>query len=114
MTITEKTKTDIICKVEQDGKIGSRRHLNLPGKKLSLDTIMPKDWADIDFGIEQGVDYCALSFASCAADVNELRAYLDKKGSSMKIIPKIENVIAVNNLEEIIEAADGVMVARGD
>lgn len=114
MTVTEKTKTDIICKVEQDGKIGSRRHLNLPGKKISIDTITPKDWADIDFGIEKKLDYCAMSFCSSAKDVNELREYLDKKGSRMKIIPKIENVIAVQNLEEIIAAADGVMVARGD
>ena len=114
MTVTEKTKTDVICKVEQDGKIGSRRHLNLPGKKISLETITPKDWADIDFGIKMKVDYCALSFCSSAKDIHDLRAYLQKKGSGMMIIPKIENVIAVDSLEEIIEASDGVMVARGD
>lgn len=114
MKVIEKTKTDVLCHVNQDGKIGSRRHLNLPGKKISLPTITEKDWKDIEFGVKQNLDFCALSFASSADDIHELRAYLDKKKSKMKIIPKIENVIAVQNLEEIIAAADGVMVARGD
>ncbi len=114
MKVLEKTKTDIICHVNQDGKIGSRRHLNLPGKKISLPTITEKDWKDIEFGVKNNLDFCALSFASSAADIHELRAYLKEKNSHMKIIPKIENVIAVENLEEIIAAADGVMVARGD
>lgn len=114
MTVLEKNETDVICHVNGDGIIGSRRHLNLPGKKISLPTITEKDWKDIEFGVEQNLDFCALSFASSAADIYELRMYLDKKKSKMKIIPKIENVIAVQNLEEIIAAADGVMVARGD
>jgi pyruvate kinase len=114
MKVLEKTKTDVICHVNGDGIIGSRRHLNLPGKKISLPTITEKDWKDIEFGVKHNLDFCALSFSSSAADIYELRAYLDKKKSKMKIIPKIENVIAVQNLEEIIAAADGVMVARGD
>ncbi len=114
MKVLSKTKTDVICQVNGDGKIGSRRHLNLPGKKISQPTITEKDWEDIEFGVKHNIDFCALSFASSAADIEELRVYLKKKKSGMKIIPKIENVIAVQNLEEIIAAADGVMVARGD
>lgn len=114
MKVLEKNNVDVICRVNGDGKIGSRRHLNLPGKKISLPTITEKDWADIEFGVKHNLDFCALSFASSAADIHELREYLDKKKSKMQIIPKIENVIAVQNLEEIIAAADGVMVARGD
>lgn len=114
MTVTKKTKTDVVCKVNEPGTFGGRKHINLPGKKLSMPTITPKDWADIDFGIKNDLDFCALSFCSSAADVHELRDYLKKKKSGMQIIPKIENVVALENLEEIIEAADGVMVARGD
>ncbi len=114
MKVLEKKGKDVICHVNQDGKIGSRRHINLPGKKISLPTITEKDWKDIEFGVKHNLDFCALSFASSSADIYELREYLNEKKSQMKIIPKIENVIAVDNLEEIIEAADGVMVARGD
>ncbi len=114
MKVLKTTDRDVICHVNEDGKIGSRRHLNLPGKKISLPTITKKDWKDIEFGVEHDVDFCALSFASSVTDIEELRAYLKKKKSKMKIIPKIENVIAVQNLEAIIAAADGVMVARGD
>ncbi len=114
MKVEKKKGKDVICTVQQDGEITARRHLNLPGKKISQPAITEKDWKDIDFGVKHDLDYCALSFASSATEIEELRAYLKKKKSGMKIIPKIENALAVDNLEEIIAAADGVMVARGD
>ncbi len=112
--VIKKTDTDVICEMITGGEIGSRRHINLPGKDISLPSITEKDWADLEFGVKHNLDFCAMSFVRRASDIRELRDWLKKKGSNMKIIAKIENKLAVDNLEEIIAEADGVMVARGD
>ncbi len=109
-----KTETDVICKMITGGTIGSRRHINLPGKDISLPSITDKDWADLKFGLKHDLDFCAMSFVRRASDIQELRKFLRENNSQMKIIAKIENKLAVDNLEEIIAEADGVMVARGD
>lgn len=114
LTVLEKTDKDVICEILDGGEISSRRHINLPGKDVSLESITEKDWKDIKFGVEMGVDFIALSFVRKAAAVKELRAFLDEKNSKIKIIPKIENLEGTQHLGTIIEAADGVMVARGD
>lgn len=104
----------VILKAQQDGMIGNRRHVNLPGADVSLPSITEKDWKDLEFGVQEKMDYVALSFIRTAADVEEVRAFLKKKGSEMKIISKIENRASVQNIGEIIDASDGIMVARGD
>lgn len=104
----------VVAKALQEGSIGSRRHINLPGADIDLPSITEKDWDDIAFAAENDVDFVALSFIRNASEVEEVRALLTKKKSSMQIITKIETQKAVKNLSEIIDASDGVMVARGD
>ena len=114
LTVKAKTAKDVICEVHDEGEITSRRHLNIPMKEVSLDSITEKDWADIDFGIEMKVDFIALSFVRNAEDVTELRAYLKKHNSNIAIIPKVESYQATQHLPSIVKEADGIMVARGD
>ena len=104
----------VLARASQEGEIGSRRHINLPGADIDLPSITDKDWDDIGFAAEHDVDFVALSFIRSADEVREVRALLDKKKSNMRIITKVETQKAVINLSEIIEASDGLMVARGD
>lgn len=114
-TIDEIKGHDVFTTITKGkGKISSKRHINLMGRHVSLPTLTENDWADIDFGIEKKVDFIALSFCRNAKDIEELRTYCKKKGHNPSIVAKIENAEAVENLEEIIEATDAVMVARGD
>jgi len=112
--VVEKRKRDVVCRSLDSGVLGSRRHINLPGREVSLDSITEKDWEDMAFGVKQGVDFFAVSFIRSAQEVIDIRAMLEKHKASIKIIPKIESAEALKNLEEILEASDGVMVARGD
>jgi len=103
------------CQVIDGGSLGSRKHVNLPGIAVNLASITAKDRQDIAFGIEQEIDFVALSFVRSASDIAELRELLGPRASrSIQIIAKIENTEGVRNAEEIARAADGVMVARGD
>jgi len=102
------------CKVLIPGPMGNRRHINLPGIRVNLPALTKKDQGDVDVGIGAGIDFFALSFVREAKDLDEFHAYLEKHGSSAKIIAKIEDQQAISNLEEIIKASDGLMVARGD
>lgn len=114
MKVTKKTKTEVITKALQSGTIGSRRHINLPGRKVSLPPLTPKDKKDIAFAIKQKIDYINLSFVQNAKTIKTVRQMIQKSKGHTRIIAKIENLEAVKNLDSIIEAADGVMVARGD
>lgn len=114
MEVKKKTKTDAICECMDSGKMGSRRHLNIRGKSAKLPSITKKDWDDIKFGIKEGVDFFALSFVKTPQAITELKNYLKKEKIGIDVIAKIESAAAVPNLEEIIEASDGAMVARGD
>jgi pyruvate kinase len=96
------------------GKLGSRRHINLPGVKVSLPALTEKDRADVKLGLELEVDYFALSFVREAKDIRELRALMEGSSHKPLIVAKIEDQMAVRNLDEIIREADAVMVARGD
>ncbi|TVS12915.1 MAG: pyruvate kinase [Gammaproteobacteria bacterium] len=104
----------LTCKVLDGGVLGSKKHVNLPGIRVNLPAITEKDAADIEFGIEQELDFIALSFVRRSEDVIQLRARLGSKANKVKVIAKIEDAEGVSNLEEIIRVSDGVMVARGD
>ena len=106
--------TDIVCTVVNGGELGLRKGVNVPNVKIKLPALTEKDKADIRFGIEQGFDFIAASFVRTADAVREIRAMLDEAGSSIQIIAKIENAEGIENLDDIIEASDGIMVARGD
>lgn len=109
-----KTETRIQCKVLIGGELTSRRHINLPGVKVKLPAITQKDKGDIQVGVDVGVDQFALSFVREATDIDILREYMISIGSQSKIVAKIEDQSAISNLDEIIQAADSLMVARGD
>ncbi len=104
----------IRCKVRIGGSLGSRRHINLPGVHVNLPALTMKDREDIEIGIENGIDFFALSFVRSADDLDILRRFVEERGSRAKIIAKIEDQSAITNLEEIVKASDGLMVARGD
>ncbi|MFH0769868.1 MAG: pyruvate kinase, partial [Candidatus Peregrinibacteria bacterium] len=104
----------VVARSQDDGNIGSRRHVTLPGADIDLPSITERDFLDIAFGIEQGVDYFSLSFVRSAEDIESVRRYLKDKKSHARIIAKIESQSAVDHLAEIIAATDALMVARGD
>ena len=114
LTVLETSETEIRCRVENDGDMKNHKGVNVPGVRLNMPYMSQQDRDDLLFGAEQGFDYVAASFVRSAADVRELRRVLDKAGSRMRIIAKIENQEGVSNLPEILDAADGIMVARGD
>ena len=114
MRVLEILEDRIRCSVRIGGELGSRRHINLPGVHIRLPALTQKDRDDIDVGIEYGVDFFALSFVRSPDDLDILRRYLTDGGSKAHVIAKIEDQSAISNLEEIIQASDGLMVARGD
>lgn len=114
MVVDEITDTDIICTVVNGGPVSDKKGINAPGAKLSMPFISEKDRGDILFGIEMGFDFIATSFTRTKDDVLQVREILNEHKSPMKIIAKIENQQGIENIDEILEAADGIMVARGD
>ena len=106
---------DIVTTALNDGAVKNKRGINVPGIKLGFDYLSEKDIGDITFGCEMGINYVAASFVRRADDVKQVRALLDKNGRpDVQIIAKIENSEGVENMDEILEVADGIMVARGD
>lgn len=115
MLVKEKRDKELVCEVLTPGTMGSRRHINLPGVKVNLPALTEKDLADLDLGAELGVDWVALSFVRQANDLALLRQVLAAKGrEDIQVVAKIEDQSAVRNINEILDAADGIMVARGD
>ena len=114
LLVLEKKKNRIRCKVLTRGTLGSRRHINLPGVRVNLPPLTQKDLADVALGTELGVDFVALSFARETSDLEELRSVVKKLGSAAQIIAKIEDQSAVRQIDDMIDAADAVMIARGD
>ena len=115
LKVVEIQGTEIKCEIQNSGPIKSKKGVNVPGVAISLPGITEKDANDILFGIEQGIDFIAASFVRRASDVLEIRELLEKHNAShIQIIAKIENRQGVDNLDEILEVADGLMVARGD
>ncbi len=114
LLVLEKRHHRIRCKVLTTGTLGSRRHINLPGVRVNLPPLTQKDMDDVRVGAEVSVDFVALSFARQRSDVEELRRVMQMLESKAQIVAKIEDQSAVRDIDEMIHAADGIMVARGD
>jgi len=105
---------DIVCDIIVGGQLSSNKGINLPGRSLSIDALTEKDKKDLEFGLKQDVDYVAMSFVRRAHDVEQLKRLMAKLRKQAPVIAKIEKHEAIQNLEEIVDTADGIMVARGD
>ena len=106
--------TEIECEVIDGGLLGEHQGINLPGEVLSVPSLTDKDYKDLSFGLKHGVDMVAVSFVRSAKDVAEVKRYMVEQRRIVPVIAKLEKPQAITNLEEILEVADGVMVARGD
>ena len=106
--------TEIVCTVINGGELGEKKGVNVPNVKIKLPALTEKDKEDIRFGIRQGFDFIAASFVRTADCIREIKEMLDAEGSAIKVIAKIENAEGIENLDEIIAVADGIMLARGD
>ena len=115
VVVVEITSDYLVVKALNDAEIWSKRHINLPGAKISLPAMIEKDKTDILFGIRMGIAYVAASFIRTGENVQEIRRFLDENGGTgVKIISKIENKEALENLEAIVRYSDGIMIARWD
>ncbi|RRD79786.1 pyruvate kinase [Alloprevotella sp. OH1205_COT-284] len=109
-----KEEEHLVCTVENDAVLNSRKSVNVPGVRINLPSLTPKDRDNIIFAVENNLDFIAHSFVRSKEDVRDVREILSERGSNIRIIAKIENQEGVDNIDEIIEMADGIMVARGD
>ncbi|WP_027414786.1 pyruvate kinase [Aneurinibacillus terranovensis] len=114
LTVEKVEGTDIHCRIRNGGPLKDRKGVNVPGVEIGLPGITEKDAKDIEFGIQQGVDFIAASFVRKPEDVFEIRQILEQHNADIMIISKIENQEGVHNLDEILAVSDGLMVARGD
>jgi pyruvate kinase len=115
LAVLEIKEQALRCRVVDGGKLGSRKHINLPGVRVNLPSVTDKDRRDILFGIEHDIDFIALSFVRNAEAVNQARQILEEAGGHhARLISKIENQEGIDNFDEILEVSDGIMVARGD
>jgi pyruvate kinase len=108
------TDTDVVCRVINGGSLGERKGINLPGVALPIPSLTDKDRRDLQWAVRQGVDYIALSFVRRAQDCVEAKALIESAGGRQPLVAKIEKAEAIDHLTDIVAAADGVMVARGD
>ena len=114
LDVVEVNGPDIVCQVVNGGELGEKKGVNVPNVKIKLPALTDKDKEDILFGIRQGFDFIAASFVRTADCIREIKQILEEHGSNMRVIAKIENAEGIENLDAIIEASDGIMVARGD
>lgn len=114
LEVLDVRENKVVCKVIVGGEMRGRRGLNLPDSDLSIKSISKKDLKDLEFGLKNKVDFIALSFVRTEKDILDLRKILDKRKSNAGIIAKIETPQAIRNIDSIISASDGIMVARGD
>ncbi len=114
LEVEEVDGTEIRCQVINGGELGERKGVNVPNVKVKLPALTQKDKEDIWFGIEEGFDFIAASFVRNAEAIIEIKQMLDVAGANLKVIAKIENAEGIENLDAIIQASDGIMVARGD
>jgi pyruvate kinase len=114
LRVLDQRNEEVVTQVLHGGVLKSKKGINLPDTNVSVPSLTPKDLDDLAFGLANQVDWIALSFVRKAEDIRELREIINKKGKRIKIIAKIEKPEAVENIDEIIDASDGLMVARGD
>ena len=114
LEVLETTAEDIRCDVRIGGPLSSHKGVNIPTSSLDVPSLTDKDMTDLAFGIQCGVDYIGLSFVRTATDLHEARRIVEAHGRAVPLVAKIEKHEAVANMDEIIDAADGIMVARGD
>lgn len=114
LMVESSTDTDVICRVIDGGLLGERKGINLPGVALPIDSLTEKDLVDLKWAVAQNVDYIALSFVRSASDCERAKKLINEAGGHAPLIAKIEKAEAIDHLDEIIAAADGIMVARGD
>ena len=114
LIVESTTDTDVVCRVIDGGLLGERKGINLPGVALPIDSLTEKDIVDLKWAVQQNVDYIALSFVRRAADCERAKQLINEAGGHAPLIAKIEKAEAIDHLDEIIAAADGLMVARGD
>lgn len=106
--------TDVITEVIYGGYLKSKKGVNLPNTRVSMPSVTPKDYEDLDFGLENNVEWIALSFVRTAEEITKVKEYITNKGKQARVVAKIEKPEAILNIDEIIEATDAIMVARGD
>ena len=114
LVVMHKRKDIITCRIINGGWLKENKGMNLPGVSVSAPSLTAKDIKDLNFGIKMGVDYFALSFVRSADDVKQIKKHISKQGQNTPVIAKIEKPEAVENLDSILQVADGIMVARGD
>lgn len=114
LIVESTTDADVICRVVDGGLLGERKGINLPGVALPIDSLTEKDIVDLKWAVEQNADYIALSFVRRAADCERAKRLINEAGGHAPLVAKIEKAEAIDHLDEIIAAADGIMVARGD
>lgn len=108
------TETSVFCRILTPGILKERKGVNIPGAETDMPSLTEKDIVDLDFAVEHDIDFIALSFVRKAADIHELKQRLAERGAHIPVIAKLEKPQAINAIDEILEASDGVMVARGD
>ncbi len=114
LVVMHKRKEIITCRINNGGWLKENKGINLPGVTVSAPSLTAKDIRDLNFGIKMGVDYFALSFVRSADDLKQIKNHISKQGQDIPVIAKIEKPEAVDNLDSILQVADGIMVARGD
>ncbi|MGZ4650803.1 MAG: pyruvate kinase, partial [Kineosporiaceae bacterium] len=114
LRVTDVRGQDVMTRVEVGGEVSNHKGLNLPGVTMSVPALSEKDEADLRWALHLGADMVALSFVRSAADIDGVHKIMEEEGVSLPVIAKIEKPQAVDNLEEIVRAFDGIMVARGD
>jgi pyruvate kinase len=114
LVVESTTKTDVVCRIINGGRLGERKGINLPGVSLPIDSLTAKDLEDLKWAVEQNADYIALSFVRRAEDCARAKALIREAGGRAPLVAKIEKAEAIDHLDEIIATADAVMVARGD
>ncbi|MCP4115399.1 MAG: pyruvate kinase [Desulfobacteraceae bacterium] len=114
LSVKDKTATDIFCEIVHGGLLTSHKGINLPGTSLSIPALTEKDKEDLSFGLKNDVDFVALSFVKSSDDVMEIKDLIKAAGKDTPVISKIEKHEAIENIDKIMEATDGIMVARGD
>lgn len=114
LSVMEKKEDRLICRIEEGGNLKPHKGINLPGMKLRTPAVTEKDYSDLEFTLKKNIDFVALSFVRSAGDIKRLKSWLKERNKEIPVIAKIEKKEAVESFDEILNEADGIMIARGD